>query len=103
MADADFDDKNKKYEKLLSDYNSADAYSEKEKLYSQLSDAKKAAYDAEDIRRITIGATIAVWGLNLLDVILFFPEERGSMIVSPVSIRPDLQNGGALLTLTYKF
>jgi len=67
-----------------------------------VSDAKKKAYDMETRRRIAIGATVAVWSLNVLDVLLFFPEAGGSMIVSGLSVAPDI-SGKTYLTVSYRF
>ena len=103
IADSDFDDKQEEYDRLNGEYQSAVTYSEKERLYPILSDARKDAYDAENIRRITIGVTIGVWGLSLLDALLFFPEERGSFIVDQISIEPDLEQGGAKIVLSSRF
>jgi PEGA domain/Family of unknown function (DUF5683) len=103
IADADFKDKNDHYKLISSEYDNATSYEEKVRLYPQLGTAKKDAYDAENIRRITIGATVAVWGLNLLDVLFFFPEETGSLSVNSIGLKPDLKSGGAQLVLSHRF
>jgi hypothetical protein len=103
IADADFDDKQDEYDRLNDDYRNAGTYAEKERLYPMLSAAKKDAYDAENLRRITIGATIGIWGLSLLDALLFFPEERGSFLVDQISIEPDLEQGGGKIVLSSRF
>ncbi len=102
ITDSDFDKKNAEYDNLLIDYNKATTFSEKERLYALVSDAKKKAYDMETRRRIAIGATVAVWSLNVLDVLLFFPEAGGSMIVSGLSVAPDI-SGKTYLTVSYRF
>lgn len=102
ITDSDFDNKNAEYDNLLIDYNKATTFSEKERLYPLVRDAKKKAYDMETRRRIAIGATVAVWSLNVLDVLLFFPEAGGSMIVNGLSVKPDI-SGKAYLTISYRF
>ncbi|MCX6827499.1 MAG: PEGA domain-containing protein, partial [candidate division Zixibacteria bacterium] len=69
IADSRFNDRNNEYKATRTRYNSAKNFDEKVYLYSHLQNAKKKAYDAENVRRITIGATIAVWGLNLIDLL----------------------------------
>jgi len=101
--DADYDDKVDRYKGLLNEYQQASTYEEKEKLYSRVATARKDAYDAESARRITIGATVAVWSLSLIDLFLFFPEETGSLSVNSLSIRPDMEQGGAQIVLTHRF
>jgi len=103
IADADYDDKVNHYENVLSRYHRATLYDEKMSLYNELSSARKETYDAENMRRITIGATIAVWGLNLLDLFFSFPEEHGSYSVNSLTVQPDLNSGGAVVQLTHRF
>ncbi len=103
IADADYDDKVHHYENTLGRYQRATLYDDKSTLYQELSSARKDAYDAENLRRITIGAAIAVWGLNLLDLLFTFPEENGSYSVNSLSLKPDLQNGGGTVQLTHRF
>ncbi len=103
ITDSDFNNKNKTYENYLSEYNRAATFSEKERLFSLVADAKKKAYDAETTRRISIGATVAIWSLNIMDIFLFFPETGGSMTVSGLSIKPDINSSRTLLTFSYRF
>ncbi len=46
------------------------------KLEQQLREDQQDAYDAENVRRVTIGAVAGVWALNLLDILLFFPTAK---------------------------
>jgi hypothetical protein len=76
------------------------SYTQLQALQQSMADAQRTAYDAENVRRFSIGAVIGVWGLNLLDALLFFPEDRGTFIVKGVSIAPSAKNGsyGVLLS-----
>jgi hypothetical protein len=56
--------------------------------YNTLFDAQKKAYDAENNRRLAIGSMIAVWGLGVLDALLFTPEERATFTIKSVAIEP---------------
>jgi len=102
-ADSDYDDKNHQYENTLTQYRQSNIFDEKSRLYQELSTARKDLYDAESVRRITIGATIAVWGLSVLDLIFSFPEERGDYTVNSLTIKPDFNDGGAILSLSHRF
>lgn len=103
IADADYDNKILHYENTLDRYQRATLYDEKRNLFQELSTARKDAYDAENFRRITIGVAIAVWGLNLLDLLFSFPEENGSYSVNSLTVEPDLNHGGATLLWSYRF
>ncbi len=103
IADADYDDKVFHYENTLSRYQRATFSAEQRNIFQELKIARSEAYDAESIRRITIGAAIAVWGLNILDLLFSFPEEHGSYFVNSLTLKPDLDNGGATLLWSYRF
>lgn len=103
IADQDYDDKADKYDDYLDRYNSMTSIDDKSGFYPTLAAARKDAYDAETIRRITIGATIAVWGLNLLDVLFFFPEKNVESRTNSLSLMPDLEQGGGRLILSHRF
>lgn len=102
-TDSDFNDDNDRYESMLRDYNATGSFEEKERLYPLLQDARKVAYDSENKRRIAIGAAIAAWGINLIDILFFFPEERGSTLINSISLQPDINSGGATVALTHRF
>ncbi|MEW6049645.1 MAG: PEGA domain-containing protein [Candidatus Zixiibacteriota bacterium] len=96
IADHEFDKDFDLYETRKAEYDSARthgaSYQELQQRYVAWSDAQKEAYDSEDIRRITIGTVIGVWGLNVLDALLFFPNNRGSITVQGIDIHPDTKN-----------
>jgi hypothetical protein len=103
VIDDDFDDKIIEYNALAGQYSRARTFQEKDDLYPELKAARKKAYDAETARIISIGAVIGVWGLNLLDALLFFPENRSTTVMNDITLEPDLVNGGAKLVLTHNF
>jgi hypothetical protein len=103
IADHDFDDKNDEYNQTLRLYNQASTYDERQRLYSALAEDRKEAYDAENIRRVTIGATVAAWGLNMLDLFFFFPRESHGLSTGSLSVQPDWKHGKATLLLSYRF
>jgi len=103
IADNYYDDKIDKYNDMLSLYNEATTYEERDALYTRLADSKKDAYDAETLRNISIGTVATIWGLSLLDALLFFPGERGNVVVNSLAIKPDARNGGAQIVLSHNF
>jgi len=103
QSDRNFDDDYDYYNELNDQYNKTGSFEEKQRLYPILQEARKTAYDSENKRRVAIGAVIAAWGLNLLDVLFFFPEESGSTLVNSLSVHPDMNSGGATIALTHRF
>ncbi|MDH4157991.1 MAG: PEGA domain-containing protein [candidate division Zixibacteria bacterium] len=89
IADDDFDDKRAVLNDWQRQYDRAyrsGIYDDMVRLYDELDAAQGEAYDAENIRRITIGAVAAVWCLNLLDALFFFPEERTTFSVKGLAV-----------------
>ncbi len=68
-----------------------------------LYDAQKKAYDAENARRISIGSVIAVWGLGVLDALLFTPEEKATFSVKGIAFEPQASPGMVGLQLSKSF
>ncbi|MDH4222837.1 MAG: PEGA domain-containing protein [candidate division Zixibacteria bacterium] len=102
IADADFSDKNDAYVKVKNDYNAARSIEEVNRLKQLLDEKQREAYDAENIRRATIGLAIAVWGFNLMDALVFFPSfEDGLSVGSSISLEPG--EVGLKLSLTKNF
>jgi hypothetical protein len=103
VANDDYHTRVDKYNDLTEDYLVASTYDEKLRLYAELQRAREEAYDAETLRRITIGAVIATWTINILDLFLFFPDYGGSALSETLTIQPDFEEGGGQFTLTYRF
>lgn len=88
IADHSFDNKYDDYKAARSRYYAASTTTERARLWDDLAAAKRDAYDAEDVRRITIGAAVAVWGLNLLDALISSPGHSSEVSVKNLSIAP---------------
>ncbi|UCC43258.1 MAG: hypothetical protein JSU65_08915, partial [Candidatus Zixiibacteriota bacterium] len=69
------------------------SYAELQRRLNELEIAQEEAYDSENTRRITIGAIAAVWAINVLDALIFTPEERGLLKVQGLSIAPARDEG----------
>ena len=103
IADRDFDNKYDKYNNILSQYDSLTSVSERQALYPSLLDAHKIAYDAEDLRMITLGTVAGIWALNVIDALFFFPDNRGRIVVKELTLQPDLNYERPGLKLSYNF
>ena len=106
IVDADFDDKYDLYRETLARYDSLRASGSLEdlrRLQPELDAAQDRAYDAENVRRVMIGATVAVWGLNLLDVLLFYPAERATVSVKGLSLRPSAKPDEIGMVISKRF
>jgi hypothetical protein len=106
ITDHDFNTKFDRFDVLRAEYDSAKATESNEKMqirYNLLYDAQKRAYDAENARRISIGSLIAVWGLGVLDALLFTPEERASFSVKGIAFEPQAGPGVVGLRLSKSF
>ena len=65
--------------------------------------ARQEAYDAENDRRVAIAAVAGIWGLNVLDALLFTPDERGTFSVKGLSVTPTTDNSGVGVNLSLAF
>ncbi|MCK4606762.1 MAG: hypothetical protein KAU35_05635 [candidate division Zixibacteria bacterium] len=65
--------------------------------------SRQDAYNAETVRRITLGAIVGCWGLNLLDALIFFPDERADIRVKGFSIHPEAGFDRVGLTIVRSF
>ncbi|MGD8922377.1 MAG: DUF5683 domain-containing protein [Candidatus Zixiibacteriota bacterium] len=107
IADHSYNNDYDRFEARVADYDSARAdgasYQELSALHSRLVDAQNKAYDSENTRRITIGVVAGVWALNLIDVLFFFPNERGTFSVKGLTVEPNADLNSVGLTLSHRF
>lgn len=64
---------------------------------------QEEAFDSEDIRRGTIGAMIGVWAINVLDVLFFFPENKGNVTIQGITVTPTADQNSFGLALSRNF
>ncbi|MDD3730858.1 MAG: DUF5683 domain-containing protein [candidate division Zixibacteria bacterium] len=107
LADHEY---NKEYDDLTACERAYDStianggsYNELERRYLNLRMAREDAYDAETIRRISIGAVIGVWTVNILDALFFFPRESGTFTVKGLTVKPEADGYKVGFTLTKNF
>ncbi len=106
FANDNFNDKNDIYDLKLAEYDSVAAdgnVNQLRGLKPGLDLAQKDAYDAENTRRFTGGMFVGVWAINLIDILFFFPEERGTFSVKGITFEPNATPNQFGLTLTRKF
>jgi hypothetical protein len=89
--------KRSEYNVARSDYYSATSIEERLRLKDVLDDKQRAAYDAETDRRTILVLGAALWTFNILDALLFFPEQ--DVIYPTVSSLGD----GASISLNARF
>ena len=65
--------------------------------------AQQVTYDAENDRQVTIALTAGIWGLNVLDALLFSPGERATFSVKGLTVAPSTSSSRAGLTFSMAF
>ncbi|HEX9916486.1 MAG TPA: DUF5683 domain-containing protein [candidate division Zixibacteria bacterium] len=104
LADNDYSNK---YDDYVWARNRFDSNKEAEKWeeYKQLLDEKqREAYDAENLRRATLGIAIGIWAYNVLDAVLFFPyNEEETLATKESKVALELNQGTPSLVFTKKF
>ncbi len=103
VADSDFRDKRDYYDDLEDEFRASNSYEVKQRLYPILAEAREEVYDAESVRRITVGAVATAWALNILDVLFNFPDVAASMSEKSLTIEPNLEEGGGMVIFAHRF
>jgi hypothetical protein len=103
ITDNNFYDKLDEYVRINSQYASAMTDADRISLYPRIVAAKQNAYDAENKRFRALAGIITVWGLNLLDALIFFPKQKDNPPVSGLTIKPDPVQGGAQIVYSHRF
>jgi hypothetical protein len=76
IAELRYQDREDKYEAALSDYQAAKSIEERNRLQLVLEDRHQKAYDAETLKRNLLVVTTAVWAYNIIDALIFFPDQK---------------------------
>jgi hypothetical protein len=76
MAELRYQDREDEYEAALNDYRAAKSIEERSQLRFILEDKHQKAYDAETLKRNLLLVTAAVWAYNVLDALIFFPDQK---------------------------
>lgn len=107
LADEEFRYRRDLFVDVSKAYDSSKAagagYDQMQRLHNELITKQEKAYDAETFRRATIGAVIGVWGLSVLDALLFFPTDNGSYTVGGIRLEPSRSPGTLGLQMSRRF
>ncbi len=106
VTDHDFDTKYDRYMTARHEYDSLlhnGNITELQSSYVTLQNRQHDAWDAENLRRISIGSAIGTWGLSFLDALFFFPNNRSDVFVKGLTIAPSGDVSKVGLQLSYKF
>ena len=107
ITDKDFDLKLNRFNARLDAFDRAErsgaGFDELEALQSELLVVQLDAFNAETARRISIGAVVGAWSLSILDALLFFPEERGTLVIKGIALKPDYSVHSVGITLSRRF
>jgi hypothetical protein len=108
IADYDFRQKRDDYKQAQADLDNATSYEEISRLRQLVFDKNRDAYDAETTRNTFAIITAALWAYNVLDALVFFPENKlyfhqGGLPVKEAAIEPEvsLKKIGVKLTATF--
>lgn len=107
IANDEYNDKYNDYKASERAYDSTithgGSYADIRSSYQDFRENQEEAYDAETMRRVTIGAVVGAWSLSVLDALFFFPQERGTFTVKGLTVKPETGSGTIGLTLTKSF
>lgn len=106
ITDRDFDIKYDRYMTVKHEYDSLSRHgniNELQYAYARLQRTQHDAWDAENLRRISIGSAIGTWGLSFLDALFFFPNNRSTIFVKGLSVAPSTDPTNVGLQLSFKF
>jgi hypothetical protein len=106
LADDEYDFRMDNYDQIREEFDSlsiAGNVEELRRVHPLLVAAQESAYDAESVRRVTIGIGVGIWALNLVDAIFFFPQQKGTFSVKGLTLSPEADSENVGLTLSMKF
>lgn len=107
IADNDFDRKLNRFNSRLGDFDRAEqsgvGFDQLEILRSDMLNEQLEAFDAETVRRISIGTIVGAWSLSVIDALLFFPEERGTLEIKGIALKPNYSMNQVGITLSRRF
>lgn len=101
IAEQDFRNKRDDYNDALAKFNDERSIEAKKAMEAELNSIRDKAYNAETFRNVSLGVLIGVWGYNVLDAMIFFPNRKYDSYVPKLSM--DMDNGLSKVGLTLKF
>lgn len=106
LADDSFDEKFNRYQASLRDYDSiaiGGTIASLRQAQDALDQAQDEAYDAENVRRLTIGTVIGIWTVSLLDALFLSPDNVSSISIKGLNFSPTANVQNIHLTLSVGF
>jgi hypothetical protein len=104
LADNDYSNKYDDYNRAKNLFENASSAPQKIEYKQLLDEKQREAYDAENIRRATLGIAIGIWTYNVLDAVLFFPySEEETFANKNNKVTLELHQGVPSLVLTETF
>lgn len=106
ITDHEFDMRYDRYTAAKNEYDSLLHHgniAQLESSYSNLKQTQHDAWNAENLRRISIGTAIGTWGLGFIDALFFFPNNRSSVFVKGLTVAPSSDPAHVGLLLSYRF
>jgi hypothetical protein len=104
LADANFSDKFDELEDIRTRRANETNFERKQQLFELEKTAQDKAYDAENVRRVTIGVFAGVWALNVLDALFFFPhnhDDDGATQKLTIAPQTNFENVGVQLSVAF--
>lgn len=103
----DLDSKRDVYQARLERYDQAvdegADISELNRRYLAMVVAQDRAHDASKDRDLAAAVTIGIWGLNVIDALLFSPAEQTTFSVKGLSVSPSVDQSSAGIKLSLAF
>lgn len=103
LADNDYSNKYDDYIWAKNQLDNAENVEDWRKYKQLLDERQREAYNAENLKRATLGITIGIWAYNVLDAILFFPYSEEQTFTNRNNLTLKLQEDRPSLVFTKKF
>lgn len=106
-VDDEFKSDRDEWRRLVTEYDLAldegASYSELSSKHAAMAAAQREAYDSESDRRVMLVAVASIWGLNVIDALLFSPSERATFSIKGLSVVPSAGADGVSLSISKAF
>lgn len=95
------------WQRLLHEYDKAKDrganISELSSRHAAMAAAQRETYNSENDRRVMLVVAASIWGLNVIDALLFSPSERATFSVKGLSVAPGAGSDGLSLKISKAF
>ncbi|HOP08259.1 MAG TPA: PEGA domain-containing protein [candidate division Zixibacteria bacterium] len=98
-----FQSKHDTYQDIRAKYKASRTVHEQQFWYGHLVTTQKDAYDAENVRRVTIGLVAGIYSISLLDALLFPEPAAGEQPAKRLSLKPVISSDRTGVKLAFRF